>query len=253
MSEEVSHSGSNQLWELLPKAVNAIVALSALGYFVGWQEAQAYYKAIGADWAATLMPSLTLLQHSANTIATIAFSTFFSLVLLGAGKISMRKLSWVAVSLALISSVCLSASQGVFGLLPSQLAYWCALAGAAFYAVSAGSTLAEIYGSSRVSQGTASSGLFRLVYWAVLPGIFWSPHSLGTAQALRDMDVTLSPLPIVSLDSTQGAGAWRLVQILQDKALLVKLDGKELNRQFRVVEAKDIRSIAVTSKSDVRD
>jgi hypothetical protein len=249
MRSEPSPSGSNQLWELVPKAVSTIVSLSALGYFIGWRETQAYYTAIGAGWAAASVPPLTLLQKSANTIVAMAFGAFISLVLLSDNKISTRKLSWACALFFLASAACLLASQGTFGELPSTAAYSFASVGSLLCAVAAGVTLAEWYGHARASQASISSGHLWLVYWIVLPGLFWAPDRLGQAQSLRDMDVTHSPLPIVLIDPTQSAGTWRLVQLLQDKALLVKLDTKEINRQFKVVEAKDIQSIAFTPVS----
>lgn len=117
-------------------------------------------------------------------------------------------------------------------------------------ALRAGITLAELYGHSETAQiSVASSGHLWLVYWVVLPGLFWAPDRLGQAQALRDMDTTHSSLPIISVEPTQFTGTWRLVQPLQDKALIVKLEAKERDRQFKLVEAKDIKSIAFASTS----
>ena len=240
MSAEPSSPSSSPLWELLPKAVSTIVSLSALGYFVGWRETQTYFTSIGASWAATSVPPLTLLQHSANTIVAIVFAAFYSLVLLSDNKISARKLSWACALCLLVSSTCLLASQGTFGQLASTAVYTFASVGSTLCAVAAGITPAELYGHSRASQTSISSGYLWLVYWVVLPGLFWAPDRLGQAQSLRDMDVIHSPLPIVSVDSTQFGGTWRLVQLLQDKALLVQLDAKEASRRFKIVEAKDI-------------
>lgn len=245
MNAEHSSLGSDRLWNLLPKAVSTIVSLSVLGYFVGWKETQAYYTSIGAVWAAASVPPLALLQQSANTIIAITFGAFYSLVLLSDNKISTRKLSWACAIILLASTACLLASKGTFGQLPSTGAYTFASIGSMLCALSAGITVAELYGHTKASQTSHSSGHLWLVYWIVLPGLFWAPERLGQAQSLRDMDVTYSPLPLVSVESTQSAGSWRLVQLLQDKALLVKLDPKETNRQFRVVDIKDIRSIAL--------
>lgn len=243
---------SIRLWDLLPKAVSTVVSLSAIGYFVGWKETKAYYTSIGASWAAASVPSLTLLQQSANTIIAIAFGAFYSLMLLNDNKITTRKLSWICATFLLISSVCLLVSQGTFGQLPSPGPYTLASIGSLLCAVAAGITVAELYGHTKAIQAPLSSGHLWLVYWIVLPGLFWAPERLGQAKSLRDMNVTHSPLPFVAVDSIQPANAWRLVELLQDKALLVRLDAKENQRQFRVVEVKDIQSIAVTPLSEIQ-
>lgn len=252
MNTDHSSVESSRLWDLLPKAVSTIVSLSALGYFVGWKETNAYYTSIGANWAAASVPPLALLQQSANTIIAIAFGAFYSLVLLNDKQITTRKLSWACATFLMISSVCLIASQGTFGQLPSPGAYTFATVGSLLCAVAAGITVAELYGHTKAIQALLSSGHLWLVYWIVLPGLFWAPERLGQAQSLRDMDVTHSPLPFVAVDSIDPASAWRLVQLLQDKALLVRLDAKDSQRQFRVVEIKDIRSIAAAPSSEMQ-
>lgn len=251
MNAPHSYVESNRLWDLLPKAISTVVSLSAIGYFVGWKETKAYYTSIGASWAAASVPPLTLLQQSANTISAIAFGAFYSLTLLNDNKITTRKLSWASAAFLLISSVCLLASQGTFGKLPSPGPYTFANIGSLLCAVAAGITVAELYGHTKAIHAPLSSGHLWLVYLIVLPGLFWAPERLGQAQSMRDMDVTNSPLPFVAVDSIQPANAWRLVQLLQDKALLVRLDAKENQRQFRVVEVKDIRSIAVTPSAEI--
>jgi hypothetical protein len=247
MKIESPTSKSNSLWEFVPKAINIIVSLSALGYFSGWRESQAYYASIGASWAASSVPPLTLLQLSANTIAAVFFGGFFSLTLLIDNKIEIRKLSWACAFLLFVASSCLVTSQGFFGQLSSTAAYLFAYVGSLLCAVTAGVTLTELYGHSRASQNRISVDHLWLIYWVVLPGLFWAPDRLGQAQSLRDMDATHSPLPIVSFESTLNSENWRLVQLLQDKAILVQLDTVSSNRKFKVIEIKDIKSISFSS------
>ena len=62
---------------------------------------------------------------------------------------------------------------------------------------------------------------------------------------MRDADITASPLPIVTLEPSQAPGVWRLVQLVEDKALLVQLSAKESTRLFKIVEAKEIKAIGL--------
>jgi hypothetical protein len=239
---------STKILDFVPKAVAAIVSLSALGYFAGWREAKAYYSALGATWVASSVSASSLLQLSATTIVAIVFGAFYSLVLLNDKKLSPRKLSLACAVLLLISTIALSTSQGLFGHPPAIAAYSLAILGSTLCAVAAGVTLTELYCNTRTSPGAPPTNHLWLLYWFVLPGLFWAPDRLGQAQALRDMDPTTSPLPIVSIDATQGSGTWRLVQILQDKALLIRIGAKESSTQFKIVDAREINLIESTKK-----
>ena len=94
MSSEQSKPDPASLWSTLPKAISLVVSLSALGYFIGWRESNAFYEAAGAPWAAMSVPPAALLQQSSSTVLAIAFGAFFSLVLLIDNKVQTRKLTW---------------------------------------------------------------------------------------------------------------------------------------------------------------
>jgi hypothetical protein len=249
MDAEPPNVSPSPAWEVVPKAVTTIVSLSVLGYFVGWREANAYYSAIGANWAAASVPPLALLQMSANTITAIVFGAFYSLVLLSDKKINVRKLSWSCAAILLVSTLCLGWSQGLFGNLSITGAYALATVGSTLCSVAAGLTLTELYEQTRTTKKDASSGYLWLVFWFVLPGLFWAPDRLGQARALRDADIAVSPLPIVSLEPTPTSAEWRLVQLFQDKALLVQLNQSKADRLFKIVEAKDIKSIRLVPQA----
>ncbi|MFO1328096.1 MAG: hypothetical protein U1F56_12120 [Rubrivivax sp.] len=244
MSSEQSKDDPASLWSTLPKAISLVVSLSALGYFIGWRESSAFYESAGAPWAAMSVPPAALLQQSSSTVLAIAFGAFFSLVLLIDNKVQARKLTWFCALLLLASSLCLLASQGSLGKLEPKHAYTFASIGSTLCAVAAGITLTELYEGTRSGQTKMSSGYLWLVYWFALPGLFWAPDRLGQARSLRDMDVSASTLPSVSLDQPPVPGDWRLVHLYQDQALIVKLDSKRQDREFKVLGSKDIRLIS---------
>jgi drug/metabolite transporter (DMT)-like permease len=232
--------------ELLPRAMAAILSLSALGYFIGWQEANAYYRALGAAWATDTVPPLELLQLSASTIVAIALATFFSLVLLLDEKVSLRKLGWLCAAFLGIAGICLSSSQGLFGDPSPSNAHALAAAGSVLFAVSAGATLSQLIGYVRQSNQKISSGHLWLVYWFVLPGLFWAPDRLGQARALRDSEPSSSSLPVVEIQGSSKPGEWRLVQLVEDKALLMTFADEGPKRLFKFVEAKDVKAFSST-------
>lgn len=249
--DEAKRGTTGVLFEVLPRAVAAIVSLSALGYFVGWRDASSYYTALGAAWAAPAIQPLALLQLSATTMIGVAAASFFALVLQLEDKVSPKTLSWVCAVVIGVAGLCLAASQGLFGSISPPGSYAFAASGSALCALAAGITLTELFGHIKQSTNSRfSSGHLWLVYWFVLPGLFWAPDRLGQARALRDAETSSSPLPLVKL--SQGAmpsGAWRLVHVAEDKALLMLLADSPQKRVFKIVEAKELETINSTSKS----
>ena len=245
-TSEETVSSPEALLALLPGAVTAIVFLSALGYFIGWREAHAYYTALGVTWATTAVPPLTLLQLSANTIVAIATASFLSLVLLIDDKVSTRTLSWICAVAIGLAGVVLALSQGLFGGLSPSKSYALASVGSTLCAIAAGITLSELIGHVRQSNRKISSGHLWLVYWFVLPGLFWAPDRLGQARALRDSDAAVSALPIVAFESTSTPGEWRLVHLIEGKGLVMLVADNAHKRLFKIVEAKDVKTIHST-------
>ena len=244
-TSDQSPSPNSALLESLPKAIGAIVSLSALGYFIGWRESQSYYVSLGASWAASAVSPLALLQLSATTLVVIATSTFFSLILLFDGRATARRLSIACAVCLAIAALCLVSSQGTFGSISPSPAHALASVGSVFCALSAGITLTELVAHSRESKKEVSSGHLWLVYWFVLPGLFWAPDRLGQARALRDVEPSASALPSVDLGAGTTPNEWRLVQLMGDKALLMSLVSKD-KRLFKLIEAKDVKSINST-------
>ena len=78
---------------LFPQVVAALVSLSALGYYIGWREASAYYAALGAPWAVSMLPSVALLQLSADIALFIGLSAFFGFNNLATGHVTAKRLS----------------------------------------------------------------------------------------------------------------------------------------------------------------
>ena len=232
--------------DIVPKAMTALLSMSALGYFIGWREAHAYYTALGAGWAASNVPSLALLQLSTHTLVAVATAAFFSLVLILDRAVSLQKISWFCAGCLLIAGVFLFASQWPLGDQSPSSAHILASIGSLFCALSAGATLSELIGRTRESRQTLSSGHLWLVYWFILPGLFWAPDRLGQARAMRDVESSSTHLPIVQIEGQASLDQWRLVQLMGDKALLVSFADKAHNRRFKFIEVKDVKAFSST-------
>jgi hypothetical protein len=85
-----SVKSSTAMVRLFPQVVAALVSLSALGYFIGWREASAYYAALGPPWAVSMLPPFALLQLSAPIILAILMGGFFAFT----SQISVRGLAF---------------------------------------------------------------------------------------------------------------------------------------------------------------
>src|SRR5437660_1625725 len=121
---------------------SGVIALSALGYLIGWEEARAYFSALGASWAVPMLPPLHLLQMSSPIILPMALSVLLSIERLAQGETTTRKLSRAAV----INGVVVIALFAI-ELLPEKwvspvVGYWCSFVGAIFYAIMAGQMIA---------------------------------------------------------------------------------------------------------------
>jgi hypothetical protein len=77
---------------LLPQTASAAIAVSALGYFIGWREASSY-SALGAPWAVSMLSPLRLLQMSASIVLPMALFAFMSVEWLVKDMTSTRALT----------------------------------------------------------------------------------------------------------------------------------------------------------------
>lgn len=247
MHDDDPPSKSSVVLDVLPRVIGGLVSLSAVGYFAGWRQTQTYYSSIGASWATTLIPPQSLLQLSAGTMLAIVFGAFYSFILLIDSKIKVRTLTWTCAILLLVATTLLLIAQGTFGAISPQAASLLSSSGAILCAVTGGITATEFYAGLRSSQGVNSSGQLWLVFWLVLPGLFWAPDRLGQANSIRDTDLESSPLPKVEMADSGNQGTWRLVHTHEGRALIVRLSVKPEDRVFRLVDASDIEAISYTS------
>ena len=247
MHVDASPSNSSVVLDVLPKVVGGLVSLSAVGYFAGWRQTQTYYSSIGASWAASLIPPQALLQLSAGTMLAIVLGSFYSFILIIESKVRVRTLTWTCTALLLVATVFLLIAQGTFGAVSPQAASLLSSGGAILCAVTAGITITEFYAGLKSQQSVNSSGQLWLVFWFVLPGLFWAPDRLGLSNSIRDTDPVSSPLPKLLIEEAESQGTWRLVHTHEGRALIVQLSKKPEDRVFRLVDAKDIKGISFTS------
>lgn len=228
----------------VPQVVTGLLSLSALGYFIGWREASAYFAALGAPWAASGLTPLALLQLSSTTVVVIGMSAYVAYGLVVDGQATANGLGWICAVCLMLSCV---------GFIPSiwdplhvavETKYWLAVAGALLYAVAAGFTAAELIVRFKSSNSQVLPIHFWLIYWIILYGLFSAPSRLGLARAHYHVDPTSTALPTVSLMESSPRQTWRLVYISDGKALLISPDKQREKSEFRVVEVTQLQSIS---------
>jgi len=224
------------------------VALSALGYFIGWREVAAYYSTLGATWAAASVPPLALLQLSANLIVVAAAASFFSFLAVLESTAHPGALHRAGATTFALACGLLAVSQGLLWDVSPFMAYQLALAGSFVCAVTAGITLSELLWHTRQPGRKVSPWHLWMVYWVVLPGLFWAPDRLGQARALRDASVSHSSLPVVPHGPGIGrTGEWHLVHMFEGTALLMLPADSPQKRLFKLVEAQDVQVASSTA------
>lgn len=239
-------SSAAEIAKTVPKIASALLSLSALGIFVGWRDASAYFNAIGAPWAAQGLSATTLLQSSSGPIAIFAIIAYLSVTYLANSIATTRNINRATlISLILSFVFFLPTLYNPIGI-SSKLVYGFATAAALLIFVSAGLTFAELIAHFRDTGSKFRPSHLWLVYWVVFYGLLQAPERIGQARAEYHLDVKSEALPIVVRLGTPPSEVWRLVYLTDGKALLMLVSQKREKTIFRIVEAKDILSISST-------
>lgn len=233
---------ANDVVSGIPRAVAAIALISSFSYLIGWWLASRYFDALGAPWAVSMMTPILLLQLSVPICVAIGSSGYVAFYLLANGIATTLVLSSLSIVLAFIGNMLLLAGFQSVILLSSYQIYLISLVGGLCFAIAAGITIVELVG--RISETGRKLNLY-LVYWIVLYGLLSAPMRIGMARATYHTDPVSNPLPLVTM--TDGL-KWRLVYAVEGKALLMFPAKEKQDSVFRVVELKDLASIATVSQ-----
>jgi hypothetical protein len=244
-NSEKTLASASHIAKSLPQIAAAVVTLSGLAYFIGWREASAYYLTLGAPWAASGLTASMLLQSSSGLVVLIGISAFLAICLLAEGHATARGLGWTCAGALMVAALLFLPAAIKVSWASSQVSYGLATAAAFLFAVAAGLTLAELVARYRDSSFRTSH--LWLIYWVVCYGILNAPSFLGQAKAAYRLDPTCTALPPVSVPGAIPTANWRLVYIADGKALLIWPAKEREKALFRVVEVKEILSIATVA------
>ena len=181
---------------LLPKFAGIAMALSGLAYYVGWREASAYYAELGAPWAASIVPSIRLIQQSAGLIGTMAILAMLSVVWISRKDTSAVGLRRWSIVFLVISALLFVPSLFVTSFVTPTVAYLCSVLAAVCLVASAGLTIGELIAQLAENDQKWNHYHLMLIFFVILFGVFQAPDRLGRARAQLDGDFTNSKLPI---------------------------------------------------------
>jgi hypothetical protein len=182
--------------------VTALLSLSALGYFIGWREASAYYGKLGAPWAVLMLPPFALLQLSPEIAVLIGIVAFLGFEALATGQVSAQSLRrWTLIILMIAIGLYYASSQ-LSHWLTAWEAYFATRLVAWAFAISAGLTVAELLGHLKLAGWQMKPTHMVLIFGVVWFGLLVAPDQLGQARALYHLDPATTELPLVELRSS---------------------------------------------------
>lgn len=231
------------IYGILPQLAGALVGMSVLAYAAGWSEASAYFDAMGAPWAISLLSPAQIMEEAAWLIIILAFVCYFSIIILlkdiGKPETISRWVDWItglAATIFLISSILEKYLGSTIPIVSSMLV-------AVMMAISAGLAIGELI--SRLSETSLKwdHRHLYLIYFIVFFGLWMSPGNMGRVRAKDEIDPGRCKLPKVTLAQSEFKYEWRLVKILSDKILLVRFEKDTKKNVFKVVSFSEINEI----------
>jgi hypothetical protein len=232
------------LGRLLPQMTSAVIALSALGYFIGWEEANAYFAALGAPWAVPLLSPLRLLQMSSIIIVPMAL-TVMLIKWFARGETIARQLRRFAIFAAAVATALLVIGSLAQRWVPPAVGYACSFYGALAYAVTAGSIIGHLLARLSADRLQWSGQHVALLQGFVVVGLIITPIVVGNSRGTADSES--GKLPCAQWADYQNTCDWRLVEVIGNSALLMSRGDPGDSATFRVVAMTDIKHIAAPS------
>ena len=230
--------------EMLARAAGALVGLSALAYFVGYEIESNYLSQVGARWALGMFSTSELVQKGLVIIIPAGLTLFLSIVQLFETDGAARKLGKIDITLNIISVMLLIGafvSSKYFE--NPKFDYTLSLLAGMLFAAAAGFTLGELIGRLDESKRIWDDYHFYLIFCFYFSAGIMAPHLMGKSSAKLDIDPSTTALPLVAVDGEE-AGKWRLMRIIGDKYFLVVMVENPSSRKFRLVPISS--SLAIT-------
>ncbi|MCG2576352.1 hypothetical protein LZ012_05020 [Dechloromonas sp. XY25] len=222
LREEDLLKAAGAVGALLPCAASVAVGISFLAYFAGWRDANAYFTALGAPWVVSLLPASRLLYLSGEFVAGILVCAFLAMNSVVSGEIGLkglRRWSWIAFALAMLSGI--NAHLLPPTLVSPKVAWGLSNFAGLCIAVASGATLGEVVIRLKDNELRWTASHAYSIYLAVFIGLYWMPSQIGTARAKYHLASLEATLPAVRLTTPATNENWRLVEAIGESVLIM--------------------------------
>ena len=222
----------------LPQLGGAIIALTGLGYIIGWTSANAYFAEFGAAWIVSELSPSRLLLQGAGLVSAIAVGFFIGLSYSHVANAAYR-LDRVATTLTIVASIGAGLVMLVFDRwFDSSTLYYSSVSAGLSLALAAGLTAASLVLSYRDSRYAWKDWHIAFGYVVFTWGALYAPQHLAGATGRRDADPHQSPLPRVTIGA-EPHGDMRLLTTLERELVIVEMDSTTRVNHIRLVSPTD--------------
>ncbi|MGZ3182936.1 MAG: hypothetical protein ACXU8N_10890 [Telluria sp.] len=208
--------------------------LTAVCWFYGWRFTQAYFDRVGAGWVTELLPTSSVIQHGVSptiSIAVAGYLLFDGIVRHKWTSVGFRP--WAIV--LLLSVFCLGLLLELFdrkaGLVVQGATMYIGLSFVGWCVV------LLIWEYSKSGSKLTPNAL-TMLYAVLYLGLYQCPSMIGKIKA--DLDFQTQALPRVGVMRADPEENWRLVEIVNDKALIYSGGTPRAAARFRLVEFKEL-------------
>ncbi|MDO9291470.1 MAG: hypothetical protein Q7U09_07800 [Hydrogenophaga sp.] len=229
---------------LLPQVAGFAVGFTGLAYIAGWRETSAFYRELGAPWAAALVTSAQIMQASIWLIFLIFMFAFISVLAIIEKNVGQKGLRLWSIFLLGVAGIFLISSLALEGRVSASTTNALLVVAAIFWAISAGTTIGELIACLALQQFKWGGYEVFLLYFVLIYGLSQAPTIMGESRARLAAESASMSLPGVTLIGS-ALGSWRLVGVCGDKLLLVSLAADRQKRLFKLVAAESILEIRV--------
>lgn len=227
---------------LLPQIAAFAVGFTVLAYVTGSRETAAYYRELGAPWAASLLTPTQNMQASIWLITVFSSFAFIGVLALAEKSVGQKGLRRWSIFFSGLAAAAYVLALVLEGRVSTSVTNALLVATSYFWAAFAGTTIGELIACLALQDLKWGRYEVLLLYFVVMFGLSQAPTVMGESRARLAAEPASLSLPSVRL--TGGpSGSWRLVGPCGDKLLLISLAPDRKGRLFKLISAESIDEI----------
>lgn len=232
------------LLSVVAKVSASLVGLAGFGYLIGAEMAGAYYQQFGADWIVDLLSPIQVLMFARSAIISFGLTLLFIVANVSVGNWSERVITEGWRNGTLVASL-LTLIQLFFGSrIPDSVNAVVVVVAVMIWDFTIAAMLVELVFSLRDMSHQWSGRHLNLLYLITFWGIVQAPSILmsnfGKVAARRRS----SRLPTVH-ESSLPAGEWKLLTIVGDQLVVVRLTEKSDSSIIRFAKRENAEIVPV--------